>query len=70
MANDRPVIDNPAKQTLKDGRAVVVFSIFGYTRPLVIKIAQQTGYDMLLISRIGDTSKYRKDIAKMAKIDR
>ena len=49
MANDRPTISNPAKQTLKDGGAVVVFSIFGYTRPLIIKIARQTGYDMLLI---------------------
>lgn len=49
MANDRPTIINTAKQTLKDGGPVVVFSVFAYTRPLIIKIAQQTGYDMLLI---------------------
>ena len=49
MANYRPQIINTAKQTLKDGGRVVVFSVFAYTRPLIIKIAQQTGYDMLLI---------------------
>ena len=49
MADDRPTIINTAKQTLKDGGPVVVFSVFAYTRPLIIKIAQQTGYDMLLI---------------------
>ena len=49
MADHRPTITNTAKQTLNNGDPVVVFSVFGYTRPVIVKIAQQTGYDMLLI---------------------
>ena len=49
MADHRPTITNTAKQTLNNGDPVVVFSVFGYTRPVIVKIAQQTGYGMLLI---------------------
>lgn len=49
MTGDRPTISNPARQILKDGGPVVGFNVFEFLRPSVIKIAQQAGYDMLMV---------------------
>ena len=49
MATDRPTIANPAKETLKGGGRVTGMNVFELLRPSVIKIAAQSGYDLILV---------------------
>jgi hypothetical protein len=58
MADNQTSITNPAKQTLKSGGPIVVFTVFEYLRPAVAKIVAEPGYDMLLIEHIV-TCQYR-----------
>ena len=49
MAPDQLIITNPAKEILKKGGPVTGMNVFESLRPSVIKIAAQTGYDMILV---------------------
>lgn len=49
MLSERPLITNPVKNILKNGEAVFGFNVFETLRPSVIKIAAQTGYNMLFV---------------------
>ncbi len=49
MAIDQPSIGNPAKETLKKGGRITGMNVFESLRPSVIKIAVQTGYDLILV---------------------
>ena len=46
---DTPLISNPAKEILRRGGALFGFNVFESLRPSVVKIAAQTGYNMLLV---------------------
>ena len=47
MSSERPQIVNRAKQRLKDGKPVFVFSVWEFTRPAMATIAAQAGFHML-----------------------
>lgn len=49
MPNDQPQITNRAKEILKQGGRITGMNIFESLRPSVVKIAAQTGYDMILV---------------------
>ena len=49
MSPEKPLITNLAKNILKNGRPVFGFNVFESLRPSVVKIAAQTGYNMLLV---------------------
>ena len=49
MTHQRPLIRNPARETLKGGGALFGFNVFESLRPSVAKIAAQTGYNILLV---------------------
>ena len=49
LLSEVPLIANPAKNILKNGGAVFGFNVFESLRPSVVKIAAQTGYNLLLV---------------------
>ena len=49
MSSDHPYITNSVKETLKAGGPVSIFGVFEFTRPAVVKIAAQAGFDGLLL---------------------
>ncbi len=49
MADEHPLIRNPAKEILKGGGPLYGFNVFESLRPSVVKVVAQTGYNMLLI---------------------
>ena len=49
MLNEAPLIHNPAKEIIKNGGLIFGFNVFESLRPSIIKIAAQTGYNMLLV---------------------
>lgn len=49
MLNEAPLIHNPAKEIIKNGGPIFGFNVFESLRPSIIKIAAQTGYNMLLV---------------------
>ena len=49
MADERPLISNPAKEILKSGGPLFGFNVFESLRPSVVKIVAQAGYNMLLV---------------------
>ena len=49
MADERPLISNPAKELLKSGSPLFGFTVFESLRPSVVKIVAQAGYNMLLV---------------------
>ena len=49
MAEEDPLIRNPAKEILRSGGPLFGFNVFESLRPSVIKIAAQAGYNMLLV---------------------
>ncbi len=49
MPSEGPLIVNPAKSILKNGGPIFGFNVFESLHPSVVKIAAQTGYNMLLV---------------------